>query len=133
MERAYERTVGTVLVVVGAGLLLFGFAQAYEYTVHPPTGDYPIFNLGGSGGGNGSLNGSFNGRFVEAFAFLGIEYLVGAAILRGGWNLITPKAETLSVRVKPRSLQVEPIAAAAPPAFSAGSGSSPTPPPPPPS
>ncbi len=117
MERAYERTVGTVLVAVGVGLLLFGFVQAYGYTVHPPSGTYTIFNLSGGGGGNSSVSGSFNGRFVEVFAFVGIEYLVGAAILKGGWNLISPKAETLSVRVKPRSLQIEPASPPPPPSF----------------
>jgi len=107
MDRSFEKSVGTALVAVGVGLLLFGFVQAYGFVEHPPTGNYPIFNLGG-GGGNQSVNGTFNGRFVEAFSFLGIEYLVGASILRAGWNLITPKAETIAVRVKPRSLQVEP-------------------------
>jgi len=100
---------GTALVAVGLGLLLFGFVQAYDYTQHPPSGNYTIFSFGGASGGGG-VNGSFNGRFVEAFTFLGIEYLAGAAILKAGWNLVTPKAETLSVRVKPRSLQVEPVA-----------------------
>jgi hypothetical protein len=111
MERAWEKSLGTALVAIGLGLLLYGFVQAYDYTVHPPTGTYTILQFGGGGGGGGgggSVNGTFNGRFVEAFAFLGIEYLIGASILRGGWNLITPKAETISVRVKPRSLQIEP-------------------------
>ena len=109
MERGYERGLGTALVAIGLGLLVVAFVQAYDYTIHPPTGNYPIFNFGGGGGGGGSsVNGSFNGRFLVAFTFLGIEYLAGAAILKGGWNLITPKAETISVRVKPRSLQVEP-------------------------
>ena len=109
MERAYERSLGTALVAVGLGLLLFGFVQAYGYTQHPPSGNYTIFSFGGGGGGGG-VNGSFNGRFVEAFTFLGIEYLVGASVIKAGWNLVSPKAETLSVRVKPRSLQVEPVA-----------------------
>lgn len=116
MERAYEKWLGTALLAVGLALLLFGFYQAYGYTQTPPAGVYPVVT-GGGGTGNGSggsLNLSFNGRFLEAFAFLGIEYLVGASILRAGWNLITPKAETISVRVKPRSLQVEPAAAVAP-------------------
>ena len=131
MERAYERSLGTALVAVGLGLLLLGFVQAYDYTVHPPTGKYDVVTIGGSGGngsGSGNVNGSFNGRFLEAFTFLGIEYLVGASVLKAGWNLITPKAETISVRVKPRSLQVEPVpspAVAGPPA-----GGSPGAPPP---
>ncbi len=116
MERAYERTLGTVLVAIGLGILLFGFYQAYEYTQHPPTGSYNVFSLSGGGSGNSSINGTFNGRFLEAFTFLGIEYLVGASILRGGWNLVSPKAETISVRVKPRSLQIEPVVSSAPPA-----------------
>jgi hypothetical protein len=132
MERAYEKSIGTALVAIGLGLLLFGFVQAYEYTVHPPTGTYNIFSFGGGGGkgSNGSVNGTFNGRYVEAFSFLAIEYLVGASILRGGWNLITPKAETISVRVKPRSLQVEPADAPVAPAAGTPAGaSSPLPPP----
>jgi hypothetical protein len=110
MERAFERLLGTALVAIGLALLLFGFYQAYHYTQSPPSGSYTIFTLSGGGGSNGSVNASFNGRFVEAFTFLGIEYLAGAAILKAGWNLVTPKAETLQVRVKPRSLQVEPVA-----------------------
>jgi len=122
MDRTYDRSLGTALVAIGLGLLLYGFVQAYDYTVHPPTGTYNVVTVGGKGGngsGNGSVNASFNGRFLEAFTFLGIEYLVGASILKAGWNLITPKAETISVRVKPRSVQVEPVsppaAVAAPP------------------
>jgi len=117
MDRAWEKSLGTALVAIGLGLLLFGFVQAYEYTLHPPSGSYTIFQFGGGGGGGGgggSVNGTFNGRFVEAFTFLGIEYLCGAAILRAGWNLVTPKAETIAVRVKPKSLQLEPAAASAP-------------------
>lgn len=108
MERSFERLLGTALVAVGVALLLFAFVQGYDYTKTPPSGTYNVVSFGG-GNSNGSVSGSFNGRFVEAFVFLGIEYLAGAAILRGGWNLVTPKAETISVRVKPRSLQVEPV------------------------
>jgi len=114
MDRAWEKSLGTALVAIGLGLLLYAFVQAYDYTVSPPSGNYNIFQIGGNGGGGGGgFNGTFNGRFVEAFTFLGIEYLVGASILRAGWNLVTPKSETISVRVKPRSLQVEPVAASA--------------------
>ncbi len=113
MERVWERGLGTALVAVGLGLLLFGFVQAYDYTLHPPSGTYNVFSLSGGGGGNSSINGTFNGRFLVTFTFLGIEYLVGASILKAGWNLVTPKAETISVRVKPRSLQVEPADAPA--------------------
>ncbi|MFH0815376.1 MAG: PKD domain-containing protein [Methanobacteriota archaeon] len=38
-----------------------------------------------------------------------VLYLIGASILKAGWNLITPKAETISVRVKPKHLQLEPV------------------------
>jgi hypothetical protein len=132
MERAFERSLGTALLAIGLGLLLFGFVQAYNYAQHPPTGTYTVFQFGGGSGSN-SANGTFNGRFVEAFAFLGIMYLVGASILRAGWNLITPKAETISVRVKPRSLQVEPVqpaVGASPPSALNLPPSTGTPPPP---
>jgi hypothetical protein len=139
MERAYERSIGTALVAIGLGLLLFGFYQAYEYIQSPPSGTYDVVK-GGGGNGNNSVNFTFNGRFLEAFTFLGIEYLVGASILKGGWNLITPKSETIQVRVKPRSLQVEPAGFSAapaappgppPPMFPPSSGSGVTPPSPP--
>ena len=97
----YEKRLGTVLVAVGLGVLLFGLYQAYIFTVNPPAGQYFFVTF------SGAVNGSLNGRFIEAFSFLLVEYLVGASILRAGWNLITPKAETIQVRVKPRSLQVE--------------------------
>ncbi len=110
MERTFERSLGAALVVIGLLLLLYAFVQAYHYTINPPSGTYNIVTGGGSGG-NGSVNLTFNGKFLVTFLFLGVEYLVGAAILKAGWNLVTPKAETLSVRVKPRSLQVEPVSA----------------------
>lgn len=118
MERQLEKTLGTALVAIGLAILLFGFVQAYEYTQSPPSGQYKIFSLGGGGGGGNSTNisGSFNGIFLVTFMFLAIEYLVGASILKAGWNLITPKAETIQVRVKPKSLQVEPVGASTPPA-----------------
>jgi len=122
MERAYERSIGTALLAIGLGILLFGFYQAYQYTQTPPSGTYDILKAGG-GGGNSSINLTFNGRFVEAFTFLGIEYLVGASILRAGWNLITPKAETIQVRVKPKSLQIEPVGFSLPPASFPGPSS----------
>jgi len=127
MERALEKMLGTALVAVGVGLLLFAFYQAYSYTQSPPSGTYNIVNFGGGGGNGTSVNGSFNGRFVEAFTFLGIEYLAGAAVLKGGWNLVTPKSETIQVRVKPRSLQVEDASYAAPPPPVALAPSSPPP------
>lgn len=116
MDRAYEKRLGTALVAIGLALLLFGFYQAYSYTQHPPSGNYDIFNLGGGGpsGSGANISGAFNGIFLVTFMFLTIEYLVGASILKAGWNLITPKAETIQVRVKPRSLQVEPASSEVP-------------------
>lgn len=117
MDTRYEKTLGTILTALGIAILLFGFYQAYEYTQSPPSGSYNLFSFGGGGGGlagNSSISGSFNGRALVTFMFLGIEYLVGASILKAGWNLITPKAETIQVRVKPRSLQVEPVGASIP-------------------
>lgn len=62
----------------------------------------------GSAIGN-ALGGTIGGAvtLAESFSLLLIMMLVGAAILRAGWNLITPKAETIQVRVKPKSLAVE--------------------------
>jgi hypothetical protein len=66
------------------------------------------------GGGLGSilggkLGGSLSGiaSIAESFILLLVMWMVGASILKAGWNLITPKAETIQVRVKPKSLQVE--------------------------
>jgi PKD repeat protein len=220
MQSQYERVIGTTVLVVGVGLLLFAFYQSYADLQHLPTNqapdssftwsvtDYTVtahdtatssvgsittvywtfgdnnssssqspshtytnagsynvtlmiqdsngnsaqssaeINVGtgatGSGGsspsqsiGGGSGIGSvlspiFGGisgllKTSETFIFLIVEYLVGASILKAGWNLITPKAETIQVRVKPRSLQVEPVEPPAPPRPAASS--LPTPPP----
>lgn len=70
-------------------------------------GSSPLSSLGSA---LGSVPGAV--KTVETFLLLLVVWLVGASILRAGWNLITPKAETISVRLRPRSLQVE---AAAPP------------------
>ena len=48
-------------------------------------------------------------KLSETFIVIILEWLIGGSILKAGWNLITPKAETIQVRVKPRSLQVEPV------------------------
>jgi len=48
-------------------------------------------------------------KLSETFIVVILEWLIGGSILKAGWNLITPKAETIQVRVKPRSLQVEPV------------------------
>jgi len=44
-----------------------------------------------------------------AFLMLFIIWLVGASILKAGWNLIRPRPETIRVRIKPKDLQVEPV------------------------
>lgn len=213
MERAYEKSVGTALVVLGLAILLFGFVTAYQDLQGLPSDKAPTAKFAWSvsglqatltdssnanGGsittvywtfGDGTSNsspspthtyatpGSYNvtlqiqddhggsaqstavlavgpaatgsgtsspsgpvgnqtnvGSFLgpvlggvsgavkigETFVLLVVVWLIGATILRAGWNLITPKAETISVRVRPRSLQVEPVtppaaALAAPP------------------
>ena len=121
MERAYETYLGTALVAVGLALLLFGFYQAYSFIQNPPTGQYFFLTF------TGAIAGSLNGRFVEASTFLLVEYLVGASILKAGWNVVTPKAETIQVRVKPRSLQLEPVAQESPSPSTAPSAPSPSP------
>lgn len=78
----------------------------------------PSFSPGGSVGSvlGSFLGGSLSGvvSLAERFVLLTILWLVGASILKAGWNLITPKAETIQVRVKPRSLAIEPVAATPP-------------------
>ena len=211
MERAYEKSLGTALVAVGVGILLFGFVMAYQDIQGLPSAKSPTarFNwsvngfqatftdtssaggasittvywtfgdgasnssastshtygspgsynvtlqvqdangasaqstaalvISGTGSNSGSssasgpagnqsnigsllgpLLGGVSGlvKTVETFVFLLVIWLVGASILRGGWNLVTPKAETISVRVRPRSLQVEPVAPPPAPAAS---------------
>lgn len=66
------------------------------------------------GGSLGSVVGSALGgtlgnilSSIETFTLLVVIVLVGGTILRAGWNLITPKAETIQVRVKPKSLAIE--------------------------
>jgi len=125
MERAYEKSLGTALVAIGIAVLLFGFYQAYNYTQNLPSANYKVFSIGGGGSGS-NINGSFNGAFLATFSFLVIEYLVGASILKAGWNLVTPKAETIEVRVKPRSLQVEPVGYSVPPTASPAPTTAPT-------
>lgn len=212
MERGYEKTVGTVLTVLGVAILLVGFGQAYALYRNPPqsgsssTGPTAAFSWTVSGlsvaftdnsipgtsaisssywnFGDGnttyatntvhvySLSGVFNvtlevqdtsgvvadssgfvhvgpgatssgqsspsttpssvlsgllsglnlGSTLSAGVKIGVifvvvilEWLIGGSILKAGWNLITPKAETIQVRVKPRSLQVEPVEPPTPP------------------
>lgn len=73
-------------------------------------GSSPLSSLGNA---LGSVPGAV--KTLETFLLLLVVWLVGASILRAGWNLITPKAETISVRVRPRSLQVEALATPSPP------------------
>jgi len=71
----------------------------------------PSLSPGGSIGsilGN-SIGGTLSGivSTAETFVLLTVIWLVGASILKAGWNLITPKAETIQVRVRPKSLAIE--------------------------
>ncbi|MFY9716800.1 MAG: PKD domain-containing protein [Thermoplasmata archaeon] len=80
----------------------------------------PSLSPGGSIGsilGN-TLGGSLGGiaSIAETFILLTVIWLVGGSILRAGWNLITPKAETIQVRVKPKSLAIEGVGYSAVPA-----------------
>lgn len=86
----------------------------------------PIGNGTNLGSVLGPVLGGVSGmvKTLESFVYLVVFWLVGGSILRAGWNLITPKAETISVRVRPRSLQLDPGPAPGP-APAAG----PTPPP----
>jgi PKD repeat protein len=212
MDRAHERILGTILVVLGVGLLLFAVVQAWDHTGDlgaktntPPTAafdwqvtgfsvtftdlshagsaaitsTYWVFGDGNStyagntshtygtagtynvtlavedasgnieqstgvlivgtgdhstGAGSPSttppsvsgvlgdlgLGGTISSvvATVELFVLLAVILLAGAAILRAGWNLITPKAETIQVRVKPRSLAIEPVGYPSTPALS---------------
>ena len=122
-DRRYEQRLGTILVVIGVVIVLFVLYQAWNYTLNPPNGTYNILTLNGGGGNGSGLNGTMNGRFIATVSFLLIQALAGAIILKAGWNLVTPKAETIQVRVKPKSLAVEPVGYSVPP-----SSSSPSPP-----
>lgn len=71
----------------------------------------PSFPPGGNvgsiiGGAFGSDLGGIAST-VETFLLLAVMWLIGGTILKAGWNLITPKAETIQVRVRPKSLAVE--------------------------
>jgi len=56
-----------------------------------------------------SIGGTLSGVLtsVETFSLLVVMWLVGGSLLKAGWNLITPKAETIQVRVKPKSWEAE--------------------------
>jgi PKD repeat protein len=45
-----------------------------------------------------------------------VMFLVGGSILKAGWNLIAPRGETITVKVRPKHLQVEQVEYSAPPA-----------------
>jgi hypothetical protein len=88
------------------------------------------------GGSIGSILGNtFGGplggiaTIAETFILLTVMWLVGGSILKAGWNLITPKAETIQVRVKPKSLAIEGAGYSAmppTPSFPSGAPSAPT-------
>jgi len=70
-----------------------------------------------------SLGGTLSGVLttVETFSLLVVMWLVGGSLLKAGWNLITPKAETIQVRVKPKSWEAEGVGYSAMPAPGAAS------------
>ena len=57
-----------------------------------------------------------------------IMWLVGASIMKAGWNLIRPRPETIRIRLKPKHLEAEPVYASP----SASPDAGPMSPPPPP-
>ena len=75
----------------------------------PDVGDIASnFNMGDLMGPLMALPSGFIAIFL-AFLMLFIIWLVGASILKAGWNLIRPRPETIRVRIKPKDLQVEPV------------------------
>ncbi len=46
---------------------------------------------------------------TAVFFMLLVMWLVGASITKAGWNMVRPRPETVRVRVKPRSLEAEPV------------------------
>jgi len=87
-----------------------GTSETAKATVHP--------NQSGTNSGSGQMDnsgGSFDVSFTPfamAMVFMAaylILYLVGASILKAGWNLINPKAEKITLRVKPKHIEVEPV------------------------
>ncbi|HTP54067.1 MAG TPA: PKD domain-containing protein [Thermoplasmata archaeon] len=132
----------TLIVEDKNGVAAESFANLHVGTGASSTGQgSPSVSPGGSIGsilGN-TLGGSLDGiaSTAETFILLTVMWLVGGSILKAGWNLITPKSETIQVRVKPKSLQVEgvgysamppaptfPAAGAPPPDAAAGAPSS---------
>jgi len=112
-----------------------GNSASAQATVHPSQSGSDSGSSEKSGGSGEGVSISMT-PFAMALIFIGaylILYLVGASILKAGWNLITPKAETISVRVKPKSLQVEPVEKPAQPqvVYVAQPQQQPPPPPPP--
>ncbi len=202
MDRAHERILGTILVVLGVAILLFAFLQAFALLGHLPSSTsqsgpeaafaytvsgltvtvtdhsqagssaisstYWAFADGNSsatantshtygkagaynvtllvedksgniaesaavvhvgpgatgagvgspsvtpGGSIGSILGGVFGTSLSGIAHTSEEvvvlvliWLVGGSFLKAGWNLITPKAETIQVRVKPKDLAIE--------------------------
>lgn len=59
----------------------------------------------------GPIVGTLTGIVIALLVFAGLftMWLAGASITKAGWNLIKPKPEMIRVRVKPKSLEVEPV------------------------
>jgi len=66
------------------------------------------FNFGDLLGPLMALPSGFVAVFL-AFLMLFVIWLVGASIVKAGWNLIRPRPETIRVRIKPKDIQVEPV------------------------
>lgn len=79
---------------------------------------------GESGSGSGFLEPGYGQDFSMDFgtAFMPIAiallaallyvvmFLVGGSVTKAGWNLIRPRPQTVKVRVKPKDIEVEPVA-----------------------
>jgi PKD repeat protein len=104
----------------------YGNPQEYNVRLTVQDGDgmsasatatvYPEGQNSGSSQSDSSLDGKGFSLdftpFAMSIVFMGaylILYLVGASILKAGWNLISPRAEKITLRVKPKHIEVEPV------------------------
>ncbi|MGP8077829.1 MAG: PKD domain-containing protein [Thermoplasmata archaeon] len=113
-----------------------GNAAVTSASIHVGTGatgsgtSSPSMTPGGNIGSilGGAIGGTLGGILttMETFVLLVVMWMVGGSILKAGWNLITPKAETIQVRVKPKSLEVEGAGYSAMPQMAAVGSSAPS-------
>lgn len=67
----------------------------------------------GSNGGSSEGDGGFSlsnlflpfGLVILTIGLYIVVYLVGASLVKAGWNLIRPRPETIRIRLKPRQLE----------------------------